>query len=325
MSADDIVDPAPHSLRRETYMAMDTKKRNKCVYFILTGVFFATFVFSAVMLVRELMQTKEEKDAFAELSALKAQQMAIPSPQKKTQVQPKPDMPAQNTANSREDNTDEQKRGQKEDAIIEEHIESLPEEESAESVPLPQYLSLYELNQDFFGWITIPDTIIDYPVMFSPDRPNFYLDHNFYGKGAFMGVPYLDEECDPNGSYYLLYGHHLNVGSMFSHIIDYERKSFWEAHQEICFDTLYEQRTYVVAAAFRARVLDRGDSNGFRYYSYKSLDTEEIFEEYAQQVKQMAAYDTGIDLSFGDELLVLSTCFRYTNNGRFVVVAKRVY
>ena len=304
-------------------MAMDTKKRKKGVYFILTVVFAATFVFSAVMLAKELMQAKEEKDAFEELSALKARQMAIPSPQKKSQAQPKLDMPAQIIVKSQED-TDGQKSGQKEDVTTEEHIESLPEEESAESVPLPQYLSLYELNQDFFGWITIPDTIIDYPVMYSPDRPNFYLDHNFYGKGAFSGVPYLDEKCDPNGSYYLLYGHHLNVGSMFSHIIDYERQSFWEAHQEICFDTLYEQRTYVVAAAFRARVLDRGDNNGFRYYSYKSLDTEDIFEEFAQQVKQMAAYDTGIDLSFGDELLVLSTCFRYTNNGRFVVVAKRV-
>ena len=79
-----------------------------------------------------------------------------------------------------------------------------------------------------------------------------------------------------------------------------------------------------MAIAMRARVLDKGEENGFRYYQYTSLNMPEIFEEYMSQAKERARYDTGIDVSYGDELLVLSTCYHYTRNGRFVLIAKRV-
>ena len=110
---------------------------------------------------------------------------------------------------------------------------------------------------------------------------------------------------------------------MFGGLNKYEDKSYWETHSTLYFDTLYEERTYEVIVAMRTRVLDR-EEKGFRYYNYTSLDTEEQFNDYMKHVKAMALYDTGIDASFGDELLVLSTCDSYTSGGRFVVIAKRV-
>ena len=202
--------------------------------------------------------------------------------------------------------------------------EEQQEEVQSEPIPLQRYLPLYERNQDYFAWITIPGTKIDYPVMYNHDQPQLYLNHDFDGNRSNAGVLFLDSDCDPNGKHYIVYGHNMSNGTMFGGLLAYRNKSYWEKHSTLSFDTLYEERTYVIAIAMRARVLDVDEQEGFRYYFYTSLDTEEVFEEYMRQVRKLTLYDTGIDISFGDELLVLSTCHHYTKNGRFVVIAKRI-
>lgn len=212
-----------------------------------------------------------------------------------------------------------------EEAPTEAPAEETPAEEAPiERTPLEQYLPLYELNADFFGWLTIPDTRVDYPVMYNARNPLAYLGHDFYGRFSYAGVPYVDSDCDPDGNFYLVYGHKMKDGSMFADLVVYEDQAFWENHKTITFDTLYEERTYEVVMAIKARVLDKEEKDGFRYYYYTSLDTEDEFDEYIEQAKELACYDTGVDVSFGDELLVLSTCYHYTRNGRFVLIAKRI-
>ncbi len=311
--------PAPHPFLRA--MKIGSKKKKISVFLVAALAFAAVFTFSAVMLGLELIQAKGEADAFSELASLRGPLENENPRQESKLVSPTELKMDQNEAHT-EKSTDisasvTDSPASQADAI-------LSAEEQKEPTPLQKYVALYELNTDFFGWITIPDTNIDYPVMYSPTRKDFYLSHDYYGKSAATGVPYLDEDCDPNGSLYLIYGHHPDLGTMFSHIIDYQKESFWETHKEIHFDTRYEERTYIVVAAMKARALTRGDRNGFHYYNYTSLETEEVFEEYMQQVKELALYDTGIEVSFGDELLVLSTCFHYVSNGRFVVIAKRI-
>ena len=209
------------------------------------------------------------------------------------------------------------------------HAASQPEEEPTaepepEPTPLARYLPLYERNHDYFGWLTIPETKVDYPVMHSPDRPLHYLEHDFDGKFAYAGVPFMDGECDRDGNVYLIYGHHMRDGSIFGGLVAYMDKQFWEKQPIIHFDTLYEERTYMVIVAMHARVLESGEQNGFRYYNYTSLDTEEDFDEYMRQAHKLAMYDTGLTASYGDELLVLSTCDNFTQDGRLVIIAKRI-
>ena len=196
-------------------------------------------------------------------------------------------------------------------------------EPAAMPTPLADYEALYALNPDFFGWIRLEGTRVDYPVMYSPDRPLQYLGHDFYGKFSYAGVPFVDGECDGGGRYLIVYGHHMKDGSMFSGLMAYEDRAFWEQHPTFRFDTRFERRIYAVVAAFRARVLTK-EEKGFRYYSYAALDDEETFETYMSHVRAMAAYDTGVETAFGDEILALSTCAYHTEKGRFVVVAKRV-
>lgn len=193
----------------------------------------------------------------------------------------------------------------------------------ASPTPLPEYAALYERNHDFFGWISVEGTNVDLPVMYAPDRPLQYLGHDFDGKFSYAGVPYVEPECDPKGRYLLVYGHHMRDGTVFAGLLNYEDPAFWAEHPTFRFDTRFEHRTYAVVVAFRARVLLQKEK-GFRYYNYFALDDENTFREFMAGVRAMAAYDTGVETSFGDEILTLSTCAYHVDNGRFVVVAKRV-
>jgi sortase B len=189
--------------------------------------------------------------------------------------------------------------------------------------PLADYEALYARNPDFFGWIRVEGTNVDLPVMYNPKMPLQYLGHDFDGKFSYAGVPFLEPECDPDGSYYLIYGHHMRDGTVFAELLKYEDPEFWAQHPTFRCDTRFEHRTYEVIAAFRARVLTT-DEPGFRYYNYTALSDEETFQEFITNVRAMAAYDTGVEAVFGDDILTLSTCAYHTRLGRFVIVAKRV-
>lgn len=294
------------------------KNKRRLVFLIIAAAFALMLGFSAVMLAGELRESKQEEDTFSELAALRQPQTAGAT------SAPKPagsiDITIGDVGDGKPDESPK--------ALPEEGtngpVEKEKPEEPGEPGPLPQYLPLYQRNPEFFGWITVPDTRVDYPVMYCPKRPLYYMNHDFYGNTSYAGVPFLDADCDPNGNFYLVYGHKMRSGAMFGGLLVYEDKAFWEEHPTFRFDTLYEERTYEVVVAMRARILDRDEREGFRYYNYTSLDTEEEFEAYMRQARQLARYDTGIETAFGDELLVLSTCYHYTKNGRFVIIAKRV-
>ena len=189
---------------------------------------------------------------------------------------------------------------------------------------LPQYASLYEQNPELFGWIRIDGTVIDYPVMQSPDNPEFYLNHAFDLSESQSGLPFLEADCTDGGLIYLLYGHHLKNGNMFAAITKYADVTFFKEHPTISFDTLYEEGEYQVFAAFYSRVYYSNEKNVFRYYQYTDLSDPEVFEDYVEQVKAANLYDTNIDINYGDTLLTLTTCNYHTENGRFVIVAKKM-
>ena len=187
----------------------------------------------------------------------------------------------------------------------------------------PRLAALYDTNGDLFGWVTIPDTNIDYPVMYTPQSPWYYLKRDFSGNDSPAGVPFLDESCAPDDAVLLIHGHHRKDGLMFTNLVNYQKREFWESHPYVLLDTLTEQRTYAVFAAVETRIYEDWRQNVFRY---EQLDvfTPEAFEAYFAQVQAIALYDTGISVSWGDEVLLLSTCAYHTSEGRFVVLAKRI-
>ena len=121
----------------------------------------------------------------------------------------------------------------------------------------------------------------------------------------------------------LIYGHHMNDGSMFAGLMKFKDKSFWEKHKTVSFDTLTDRQTYEVIAVFKTVVYtDSPDS--FKYYQFVNADTAEDFTAYVEKCKKLSLYETGITAEYGDKLLTLSTCEYSRTNGRLVVVAKLI-
>ena len=208
-------------------------------------------------------------------------------------------------------------------------VENASEESPKEDTPvsegedvLEKYKELYLQNEDMVGWLSIDGTEINYPVMQTPNNPNFYLKHNFEKEYSDLGTPYIQENCTiAESDNLLIYGHHIKGGKMFGALEDYKAKSFYEQHKTIRFDTLTEQAEYEIISVFKTVEYS---SKGFRYYDFVNAENAEAFEEYLSKCKELALYDTGINAEYGDKLLTLSTCEYSAPNGRLVVVAKKV-
>lgn len=181
---------------------------------------------------------------------------------------------------------------------------------------------LYLQNEDMVGWIAIDGTKLNYPVMQTKNNPNFYLKRNFEKEYSDLGVPYIQENCDIlNSDNLIIYGHHIKGGKIFGALESYKSKSFYEKHKTIHFDTLTEQAEYEIVAVFKTVAYS---AEGYRYYDFVNAETEEAFAEYVAKCKELALYDTGVSAEYGDKLITLSTCEYSAQNGRLVVVAKKV-
>ncbi len=198
--------------------------------------------------------------------------------------------------------------------------------ETEEGTPevLYKYEELYNQNKSLIGWVKIADTVIDYPVMQTVNN-EYYLDHNFNQEYDKNGSIFLDASCSiyPRSTNLIIYGHHMKSGKMFGSLQKYQSESYYKDHKYIQFDTIYEEGTYEVMFVFRDKVYSQGDVN-FKYYEFIDANSEEEFNSYMNEMAAASYYDTGVIAEYGDQLLTLSTCDYQQDNGRFVVVARKV-
>ena len=115
----------------------------------------------------------------------------------------------------------------------------------------------------------------------------------------------------------------MNDGSMFTGLMKYRNKSFWEEHKAITFDTLTDRHQYEVIAVFKTVVYQTAPT-ALSIMSLRTQKNAAEFDAYVAKCKELSLYDTGVLAEYGDKLISLSTCEYSRNNGRLVVVAKRV-
>lgn len=177
-------------------------------------------------------------------------------------------------------------------------------------------------NPDCIYWLRIPDTVIDYPVMYRPNDKEYYLTHDFNGDHAPSGALYLSEACEPKRSDNLIiYGHYMKTGTMFAHLHDYKNEQFYKSHRYIELETLQGHQDYEVIAAFTTPVYTGHD---FEYYSFIKAQNYEEYDEYVRQCKSRTPYKIDRSAEYGQRLLTLSTCEYSQKNGRMVVVAVQI-
>ncbi|MEY8391027.1 class B sortase [Lachnospiraceae bacterium 45-W7] len=187
---------------------------------------------------------------------------------------------------------------------------------------LDKLKTLYGENDDFVGWLAMEGTNIDYPVVQS-EEDAYYLSHNFYKEKDKYGCLYVKAIADvyTPGTNVIIYGHNMRDGSMFGTLDRYRDESFFREHAAVSFDTLYEERVYQVMAVFETRLYQE---DAYPYYQFYEAQTEREFQDFYENVKRMSLYDTGVTAKYGDTFLTLSTCSDAGDDGRFVVVAKKM-
>ena len=197
---------------------------------------------------------------------------------------------------------------------------------SAESWPekLPQYQEMSDKYPELYGWLQIPETQIDMPVMRPEEDREFYLHHDFTGAESSEGALFVDQESSsyPQDDNIVIYGHNMKNGHVFGMLNMYSDMDFYQAHREIYFDTLYETGVYEVVAVLRTRILNENEA-GFRYYQFFNYQNEGEFQKCLEFVEQNRIFETGGTLQFGDHVLMLSTCEYSQENGRLVIVARK--
>ena len=260
-------------------------KRRNLIFSILICFLSIIFVLSSIMIVKYYLQSSREEKAFAELAASVMQ-------------------------NSHSDTM--MKRQYEEDDL-----------KHKETQQYTEYITLYEKNSDFVGWLHISNTNIDYPVMCTPDEPEYYLRRAFNQSYSQSGTPFIGKDSTIDSDMFIIYGHNMKNGTMFGTLDRYMEKTFWQENSDISFTTVAEERKYEVFAALETRILYREES-GYCYYEQAGDLTKTAFEELVQWLADNALYDTGITPEYGEQIVILSTCSYHEENGRFIIAARRV-
>lgn len=187
----------------------------------------------------------------------------------------------------------------------------------------PAYRDLYQQNRDMAGWIQLPGTALNYPVMLTTQDPEYYLHRNFQKQYDFAGLPIIGQSCDSDSMNMLISGHNMKDGSQFTPILNYADAAYFRKHPTIIYNTLTREGEYEIIGAFYSQVYPAEAENVFKFYQWSGDMNEAQFDYYVENVKKSSLYETGKTAKYGDQLITLSTCAYHVPDGRFVVVARK--
>lgn len=202
----------------------------------------------------------------------------------------------------------------------------------------PSMKQLYDMNSDIIGWLKIDDTNVDYHIMQTKDDEQFYLDRDFQKNYSANGSLILDNDSDIGSgtlanSYadgtlpstnLIIHGHNMKNGDMFGNLDKYRQQEYEKTHNIIKLSTLYEEREYEIVAVCLSQVYLKTQTDVFKYYKFFEAYNEEEFNDFYENIKKLQMYDTGVTAEYGDEFITLSVCAYHVENGRLIVVGKRI-
>ena len=180
-----------------------------------------------------------------------------------------------------------------------------PESATATPKPSAKPQNAATENKDYVAWLSIPGTVINYPVVRS-DRTEYYLHHLITGQQSKLGTLFslTTSDYETPSKNIAIYGHHLsNSTAMFSTLLQYKNESYWKSHQTIQLKTIYGTRNYRIFAVLNHTVSDWDASTA-------SFKDDNAFLKFVNRARKKAFYDTGIELSETDHIITLITCDR---------------
>lgn len=177
--------------------------------------------------------------------------------------------------------------------------------------------ALRKINPDIVGWIVIPDTAINYPIVQTMDNST-YLHQSFEGNKNACGTIFMNtyNHADYTDWNTVIYGHNMKNGSMFATLNKYKDEDFYKEHDEVWVLTPYWERKYQIISAHEAQ-------DGSETYAIEFGDGQ--YEAHVASEVTQSNYDTGNGYDVEMPMITLSTCTGRGTLSRFVLVCQPVY
>lgn len=192
-----------------------------------------------------------------------------------------------------------------------------PTDDEPEPVHKRDLAPLFAQNSDCIGWLSIPDTVVDYLVMHMPENPQKYLRRNFYGEYSVSGVLFLDGRCSMDSDNLIIYGHNMRNDTMFGSLPKYMEEAYRQAHSVIEFETEAGCAEYAVFAVVTVKKYDD-------WYGFINAADRTEFEKQIEAIQGKALYRSDIMLEYYEQLLTLSTCYGSGKDGRLLIIAVKL-
>lgn len=175
--------------------------------------------------------------------------------------------------------------------------------------------ALRQVNPDVVGWILIPDTEMNYPLMQGTDN-DYYLKHTWDRKRYVVGSIFLEYLCSPAFTDFntIIYGHNMNDGSMFAGLRKYKEADYWKSHPYVYIRSDKGVYRYEIFSSYLAKV----ESNTYSL----QFSGEQSRKNFLHNLLVQSAIDTGIQPETTDRVLTLSTCSGAGYTTRWVVHAR---
>ncbi len=178
-----------------------------------------------------------------------------------------------------------------------------------------KFASLKELNSDVVGWITVPNTNIDYPVVQASDN-DYYLRRAITGTSLTAGTIFIDYRNQSNWSDQntVVYGHNMASGAMFANLAKFKGSSFFKKNPYVYIQT--ENAIYVY------KVFSVYETNKYDPYIRVSFNSANDFKEWANSRKSLSLHSSSYKFQGDEQVITLSTCTNgFGNDGRLAVHA----
>ncbi len=245
---------------------------------------------SGLMLVRDICQYTKSAGAYEDLSAF-------------VELPEQTEAPEDDTTNAIPDETEAES------------------EVPAVSLPVVDFDALREAGPDIIAWLTLPDTVINYPVT-QTDNNEYYLHHLHDGTYSKVGCLFADYEnaADFSDRNTIIYGHNMRDGSMFSTLNQYAEQSYFDEHPQMYLVTPEGGFICEVFTSFVANPSESGSDTSPWRMEWKD---DGAYTTWLSAMADRSVVETEVTVTSNDNVLTLSTC---TSGGanRFIVMGKLV-
>lgn len=220
--------------------------------------------------------------------------------------------------------------------VTQKPVEIVPTYEVPQVITVDELKDLESRNSDFVFWFYIPSEIVkpfDYPVMqrTEPENKHYYIDKNFDKEDSAAGTLYLDykNNADTMEGHTIIYGHNQSDGSMFGNLLRYYQDEKGKPIKSPDDDKFLCEHPYIYTFSEKEtivwKIFSVYDTTAYEDYIKREFASESEYFLFIKDLKEKSYFDVDVDLKPDDDVLTLSTCYRFKHpEGRLTVHAVRV-